>query len=68
MQHNTLALLDAASRASELAALTPKRNAGRLWAPHEAEALRKGVEKYGMGAPSPPPPRITRPAFGYAEE
>lgn len=47
--HNTLALLDAASRASELAALTPKRNAGRLWAPHEAEALRKGVEKYGMG-------------------
>jgi hypothetical protein len=47
--HNTLALLDAASKASELAALTPKRNVGRLWAPHEAEALRKGVEKYGMG-------------------
>lgn len=51
LQHNTLALLDAASKASELAALTPKRNVGRLWAPHEAEALRKGVEKYGMGEP-----------------
>jgi len=47
--HTTLALLDAASKASELANLTPKRNVGRLWTPHEAEALRKGVEKYGMG-------------------
>jgi hypothetical protein len=47
--HHTLALLDAASKASELANSTPKRNVGRLWAPHEAEALRKGVDKYGMG-------------------
>mmetsp|Transcript_26308 Transcript_26308/g.49967 ORF Transcript_26308/g.49967 Transcript_26308/m.49967 type:complete len:427 (+) Transcript_26308:476-1756(+) len=47
--HHTLALLEAASKASELACLAPKRNVGRLWAPYEAEALRKGVDKYGTG-------------------
>jgi len=44
-QPSTLALLDAAKMAS----LQPRRNIGRLWAPAEADALREGVDKYGIG-------------------
>jgi hypothetical protein len=47
-QPSTLALLDAAKMAS----LQPRRNIGRLWAPAEADALREGVDKYGIGKPS----------------
>ena len=45
---NTLALLDAAKKAS----LQPRRIIGRLWAPEESDSLRKGVDKYGIGKSS----------------